>query len=190
MRVIAGSLRGRRLATFEGRDVRPTADRVREALFSILQSRLGSFAGLRVLDLFAGSGALAIEAVSRGATSAVLVEKAPQSAKLIRENIERCHLEDKTSLMVGDAWPLLQGELLSGPFDLVFVDPPYGQGLAERAVSLIGGLSLLDAGGILCAEAGIDELLPEAAGRLLRVDQRRYGSTMLNFYSCACEGCP
>ncbi len=103
MRVIAGTSRGRRLTEFAGLKVRPTPDRVREALFSILQSKLGNFSGLRVLDLFAGSGALAIEALSRGASSACLVEKDRTAEKVIRKNLALCKLEEKTTLLIRDA---------------------------------------------------------------------------------------
>ena len=182
MRVIAGSSRGRRLALFEGRDVRPTPDRVREALFSILQSKLGGFSNLRVLDLFAGSGALAIEALSRGATSACLVDKTTASAKVIRENLELCQLSDKTKLIIRDAFLALTG-FEPGSFDLVFIDPPYGQGLAERALVEVERLKLLSENGIVCAETGAGEILPESVGQLQCIDQRRYGTIMINFYS-------
>lgn len=187
MRVIAGSARGRRLATFKGHNVRPTPDRVREALFSILQSKLGSFAELKVLDLFAGSGALAIEALSRGAASACLVEKSPASATIIRENLVRCQLPAKAELIVGDVWVVLRG-FSAGSFDLVFLDPPYRQGSAGRALTEVDRLSLLTENGILCAETPADESLPEAVGRLQRIDQRRYGTVMINFYRPLSEG--
>ncbi len=181
MRVISGSCRGRRLTTFKGRNVRPTPDRVREALFSILQSKLGSFANLKVLDLFAGSGALAIEALSRGAASACLVEKTTTSEKIIRENLDRCQLSQRAELVIRDAWQALHG-FSARSFDLVFIDPPYGQGFAERALVEIEKLGLLSENGILCAETGTGETLPQAIGRLQRVDQRRYGTIMINFY--------
>ncbi len=182
MRVIAGTSRGRRLTLFEGRDVRPTPDRVREALFSILQSKLGSFTNLRVLDLFAGSGALAIEALSRGATSACMVDKAHASEKIIRENLDRCKLSDKAKVIIRDALQTL-AEFSPCSFDLIFLDPPYGQELAEHALVEIDRLGILNQDGIICAETGINEILPESVGRLQRIDQRRYGTIMINFYS-------
>jgi 16S rRNA (guanine(966)-N(2))-methyltransferase RsmD len=182
MRVIAGSARGRRLAVFKGRDIRPTPDRVREALFSILQSKLGSFTGLKVLDLFAGSGALAIEALSRGATSACLVEKSSASVAIIRENLERCQLSAKAKVIAKDAWQALHS-FNACAFDLIFLDPPYGQGSTERALVELDRLNLLTENGVLCAETATDESLPEAVGRLQRIDQRRYGTIMINFYS-------
>jgi 16S rRNA (guanine(966)-N(2))-methyltransferase RsmD len=182
MRVIAGTSRGRRLAVFEGRDVRPTPDRVREALFSILQSKLKSFAALRVLDLFAGTGAMAIEALSRGAISACLVDKSPASAKIIRENLDSCQLADKAKLIISDAWQALP-EFAPGSYDLIFLDPPYGQKLVERALAEIDRLGLLSKSGILCAETAADEILPESVGQLRRIDQRRYGTIKINFYA-------
>lgn len=182
MRVIAGTSRGRRLALFEGNDVRPTPDRVREALFSILQSKLGGFTDLRVLDLFAGSGALAIEALSRGAASACLVEKATASAKLIRENLDRCQLSNKANVIIREALQVMPG-LGTNSFDLIFIDPPYGQELAKRALVEADRLSLLSEAGIICAETGADEILPESVGQLQRIDQRRYGTIMISFYT-------
>ncbi len=180
MRVIAGTSRGRRLAGFKGRDVRPTPDRVREALFSILQNRLGDFSGLRVLDLFSGSGALAIEALSRGALSACLVDNSPDSEKIIRQNLERCRLIDKAEITCQDAFRALRG-FPPDSFDLIFLDPPYGRKLAELAISAISKQGVLRRQGMLCAETGADEILPEKIDRLQIFDQRRYGSVMIHF---------
>ena len=182
MRVIAGTSRGRRLTMFEGRDVRPTPDRVREALFSILQSKLGSFSGIKVLDLFAGSGALAIEALSRGAASACLVEKDRAAELVIRKNLNLCKLEEKTTLYIRDALRCLH-EFTAASFDLIFLDPPYSQGLAEQALLEIEKQGILSNGGIICAETGSREILPESVGNLQRIDQRRYGTIMINFYA-------
>ena len=187
MRVIAGTSRGRRLTLFEGRDVRPTPDRVREALFSILQSKLGSFSGIKVLDLFAGSGALAIEALSRGAASACLVEKDRMAEFVIRENLSLCKLEDKTTLLIKDALRCLH-EFTAGSFDLIFLDPPYSQGLAKQALLETESQGILSNDGILCAETGAKEVLPESVGNLQRIDQRLYGTIMINFYTHKPEG--
>ncbi len=182
MRVIAGTSRGRRLATFTGHDIRPTPDRVREALFSILQSKLDNFAGLRVLDLFAGSGALSIEALSRGAASTCLVEMAPAAAKLLRENLNLCHFATAAEVIIKDVFQALT-QLKDRDFDLIFLDPPYGQGLANRTLAEIERLKLLGKNGILCAETGTDETFPLSVGHLQRIDQRRYGTTMINFFT-------
>lgn len=182
MRVIAGTSRGRRLTMFEGRDVRPTPDRVREALFSILQSKLGSFSGIKVLDLFAGSGALAIEALSRGAASACLVEKDRAAELVIRKNLSLCKLEEKTTLHIKDALRCVH-EFTADSFDLIFLDPPYSQGLAEEALLATEKQGILRDDGIICAETGSREVLPESVGNLQRIDQRRYGTIMINFYA-------
>jgi len=180
VRVIAGTSRGRRLADFKGRDVRPTPDRVREALFSILHSRLGGFSELKVLDLFSGSGALAIEALSRGAKTACLVENAPASAKIIHENLERCQLTEKAHIAIKDVFQALE-DFPPESFDLIFLDPPYGRKLAEQAISEISRLGLLHRHGTLCAETGADEILPGRIGHLQIFDRRRYGSVMIQF---------
>jgi 16S rRNA (guanine966-N2)-methyltransferase len=180
LRVIAGTSRGRRLASFAGRNVRPTPDRVREALFSILQSRLGNLSGLRVLDLFAGSGALAIEALSRGAAEACLVEKSPDSVKITRENLDCCQLAEKAVVITRDVFLALR-DFSPESFDLVFLDPPYGKGLAEQTILEINRHGLLDKNGILCAETGANEAIPEKIGRLQVFDRRRYGSVMIHF---------
>ena len=186
MRVIAGTSRGRRLTEFKGKNVRPTPDRVREALFSILQSKLGSFSGLTVLDLFAGSGALAIEALSRGAESAFLIEHDRKATTVIRENIELCRLGSQTKIIYRDAFVALKE--LPATFDLIFLDPPYKKGLAEQAATIISELSLLNVDGVICAETACDESMPEQIGVLKRLDQRRYGSVMIHFYSISEEG--
>lgn len=186
MRVIAGTSRGRRLAELKGFNVRPTPDRVREALFSILQSRLGTFQDLAVLDLFAGSGALAIEALSRGARSACLVEADRATAKMIQENLERCRMLDRAEIVKSDAAVALQ-RFPEAAFDLIFLDPPYHKGLAEQALNQIAASQLLTDDGILCAETGADEVLPDAVGMLVRFDQRRYGTIMIHFYSISDE---
>ncbi len=186
MRVIAGTSRGRRLTEFKGKNIRPTPDRVREALFSILQSKLGSFKGLKVLDLFSGSGSLAIEALSRGADSALLVEKDSAAGKIILENIQRCQFEERTLLLIKDVFSALKD--LKDSFELIFLDPPYNKSLAERAVRLIEELEILSHNGLICAETGANEIMPEQVGAFIRDDQRRYGSVMIHFYSISSEG--
>jgi 16S rRNA (guanine966-N2)-methyltransferase len=135
VRIIAGRFRGRRLASLGKGDsaahLRPTADRVRESLFSMLDHR-GLIAGARVLDLFAGTGAMGIEALSRGASAAVFVENGRTGAGLIRENMRSLGVAGEARLLRRDATRL--GPVEGDPFDLVFLDPPYGKGLGERAL--------------------------------------------------------
>jgi 16S rRNA (guanine966-N2)-methyltransferase len=124
VRVIAGSARGRRLATPPGSTTRPMTDRVRESLFSALESR-GGIAGARVLDLYAGSGVLAIEALSRGAERALLIERAPAAAGICRDNVARAGFDARATVEAGDVPLVLARTQPPAPFDLVFVDPPY-----------------------------------------------------------------
>ncbi|MBA2770538.1 MAG: 16S rRNA (guanine(966)-N(2))-methyltransferase RsmD, partial [Sphingomonas sp.] len=121
MRIIAGAFRGRKLQAPAGMETRPTADRVRETLFSMLASRLGAFEGLRVADLFAGSGALGLEALSRGAAFACFVEQDRRAIEAIRANIAALGIQDRSQLLARSALALPPAE----PFDLIFADPPY-----------------------------------------------------------------
>ncbi|MCP4381100.1 MAG: 16S rRNA (guanine(966)-N(2))-methyltransferase RsmD [Hyphomicrobiales bacterium] len=137
MRVVGGELRGRRLATPSSSAVRPTSDRLRETLFDILAHRYGDpVSSAHVLDLFAGTGALGIEALSRGSGFALFVEKDPSALALVRRNIDTLGLADRASIHRRDACRL--GVLTSArPFALVFADPPYGQKLGEKALAAI-----------------------------------------------------
>lgn len=131
MRVIAGDWRGRRLVAPKGDATRPTADRTRETLFSMLTSRLGSFDGLRVADLFAGSGALGLEALSRGAASCLFVEQDPIAVRAIRSNIDALDARGKASVQAGSVMAL--GPIAT-PYDLILLDPPYDSGAGQVAI--------------------------------------------------------
>ena len=158
MRIIAGAWRGRRIEAPAGASVRPTADRVRETLFSMLASRLGSFEELRVADLFAGSGALGLEALSRGAAHATFVDRDGKALAAIRANAERLGAGDKVRVLAGSALSLPRSE----PFDLILADPPYAPGSgSEAAASVIAG-DWLAPGGLLAIEsARRDRVLAE-----------------------------
>lgn len=184
MRIISGSAKGRKLAEFKGLDIRPTPDRVREALFSMLASRLGSLHNLRILELFAGSGAFSLEALSRGAQWAILVDSSPQAAALITENIARCHLHEKARLLrqtAQNALPLLQKD---APFDVLFMDPPYHQALIPPLLEQIATLQLLDRHGIIVAETGAKENLELPASVMLQ-EKRRYGGSQIHLITHA-----
>ncbi len=181
MRIISGSARGKKLGTFAGTSIRPTADRVREALFSILLSRLGSLEGLQVLDLFAGTGALALEALSRGAADAVLIEPNARACALIRRNADRCGLSDHLTLLRGSAPSLLSRLTDHKSFDLIFLDPPYGRGLLLPALIAICEQGLLAPEGLICVEAPRTERLPNSISDLEVMDQKHYGATTLTF---------
>ena len=183
MRIIAGTYRGRALAQVgkgdAGAHLRPTSDRVRESLFSMLAHR-DVVQGARVLDLFAGTGALGLEALSRGAESVCFVENGRVGQKLISQNIEVLRAEDQTTLMRNDATRL--GAWPHVAFDLVFLDPPYGKGMGERAL----GAAL--AGGWLAPEALIvwEESAPMMAPEgFERIDKRKYGDTHVTLLTLA-----
>ena len=148
MRIIAGQWRGRRLRTPPGLETRPTADRVRETLFSMLASRLGSFEGLRVADLFAGSGALGLEALSRGAAFACFVENDSKAATAIRANAADLEALDRVQILGGSALTLRKSE----PFDLLFADPPYAPGSGSAVVAAVAAADWLAPSGWMAVE--------------------------------------
>ncbi len=190
MRIISGAARGKQLATFKGGTIRPTPDRVREAVFSILTSRCGSLAGLTVLDLFAGTGAMALEALSRGASRAVLVDKDDQALALIAGNLKSCAMTGQAEVLRGAAPGVLDRLPPGRRFDLIFLDPPYGQGLVETTLQALGDRELLVPGGVVCAESGRHDQIPERIGKLRRYDLRRYGITAVHFFEHADREAP
>lgn len=183
MRIIAGTAKGRTLRSFAGDTIRPTSDRTREAIFSILFSRIGGWQNKRVLDLCAGSGAMAIEALSRGAAAAVLVDQAATAEKLVRQNLTDCQLESRARFIRGTL-PKVLGQLDPGQvFDVVFIDPPYRQGLADLTLAALAATDLLHEESLVCVETGIKESLNAVYGKLALVLKRNYGSTRISFFS-------
>ena len=176
MRVITGSARGRRLKELEGLETRPTTGKVKEALFSVSQCDIE---GRGVLDLFAGTGQLGIEALSRGAECAVFVERRRDALQVIRENLEACGMTDKARVVNGDAMSYLKsGE----KFDLIFLDPPYASGLLEQALEEIVRFDICRRHGIIVAESAADKTLPPLAGPYALYREYRYGKIKLTVY--------
>ena len=191
MRVIAGEARGRQLLAPKSRRVRPTSDRVKEALFSILSSRLGDFGGMRVLDLFAGTGNLGIEALSRGAGTAFFVDSHRESAEMIRRNLDHTGYTEKAKVVVQEAAAALKWLGRSeAPFHLVFLDPPYGEGHAERVLDLLAASPLIDQGSTVVAEFSAKEEMPRSFGRLKESERRIYGDTAISFLTISDRGEP
>jgi 16S rRNA (guanine966-N2)-methyltransferase len=155
MRIIAGEWRGRQIEAPPGAATRPTADRVRETLFSMLASRLGHFEGLRVADLFAGSGAMGLEALSRGAKSATFVENQPDAVASIRRNAGKLGAGDRVHIIPGSALALPRSE----PFELIFADPPYAPGSGTAAVRAVIDAGWLAPGGWLSLETSRGEAI-------------------------------
>ena len=178
MRIVGGTRRGRRLLAPRSAAVRPTADRVRESLFNVLGQVL---AGGDVLDLYAGTGALGLEALSRGAERAVLVEAAAAAAELCRKNSEALDFQEEVTVLRLPALRAVERLAREGRrFALAFADPPYAARAGRWVVEAVG--PLLQPGGTLVVEHDRREALPEAEGPLFRVDQRRFGDTVLSFY--------
>ena len=181
MRVIAGAAKGRRLKVPKGLTLRPTAARVKEALFNILPHDLSGF---RVLDLFAGTGNLSIEALSRGAAGALLVDASHKAEKVLRENLEASGFSDRSKVWVSPVMRSLR--LLSGRgerFNLIFLDPPYDKGWVNKILRMISQGELLKETGILVAEHSLREKVEEDVDPLVLKDQRRYGTTHLSFFA-------
>ena len=177
MRIIAGEFRGRALASVgkgdAGAHLRPTTDRVRESLFNVLSHQI-DFDGLRVLDLFAGTGALGLEALSRGATHVTFVDDGRVAQGLIRKNIDLTRSADRTDLIRRDATRL--GENANAPYDLIFLDPPYGKGLGQKAVTTLSNGWIAD-GALIVWEENAPMQPPE--GFTLQ-DSRKYGDTHIS----------
>lgn len=174
MRIIAGSARGTRLKTARGMSTRPSADRIKESLFSVLSSR-EMIGGSRVLDIFSGTGALALESLSRGAESAAAIDKS--TGRLIRENGDLTHLTERLEVISGDALAALSRLITEGrQFDLIFSDPPYHKGLTEKTLALLAKGRLLSDEGLICAEVAADEAIDPPEGLEL-IRQLNYGKT-------------
>lgn len=187
MRVIAGSARGRRLETVAGWSVRPTADRVKEALFSALGSR-ASLDGATVLDLYSGSGALGIEALSRGARHVTFVEQDRAARLVLARNLERCGFSDRASVLAVPVRRALDDLARRGTrFDGALLDPPYGRGLAAATLEALGQGRALRDDAWVAAEHHVDDALAERYGGLRLTASKRYGSTALTLYSNSVE---
>ncbi|HID67551.1 MAG TPA: 16S rRNA (guanine(966)-N(2))-methyltransferase RsmD [Roseibacterium sp.] len=175
MRIISGEFRGRKLATLgkgdTGAHLRPTTDRVRESLFSVL-THLGVLSGARVLDLFAGTGALGLEALSRGAAQVTFVDDGRVAGGLIRKNIELTQSQPLTRFVPMDARKL--GPCPGDPFDLVFLDPPYGKGLGIRALRAVQADGWLSEGALVVCEENAPQEVPPGFDL---ADRRKYGDT-------------
>ena len=183
MRVISGSAGGRRLLAPRGMRVRPTADRVKEALFSIIRSREGNLEGMRVLDLCAGTGGLGIDALSRGAAEAVFVDNHRESADLITRNIELAGFSGKGKVLTKEALAALRElEGVGERFHLIFLDPPYRLGLVGKLLAALAGSQLLDDTALVVAEFASGEELATTFGILQECDRRRYGDTSVAFF--------
>lgn len=175
MRVITGSARGRKLEQLSGEDVRPTTDRVKEAVFSIIQFNIQ---GRRFLDLFAGSGQMGIEALSRGAKEAVFVDNRRESTEIVRKNLKTTGFESNSKVVPMESLSYLT--LNTDPFDIVFLDPPYGTGLLQSA--LLKTERVMNKGGIIICESPYTEELPQQLDEFVKYREYKYGKIKITTY--------
>lgn len=175
MRVITGTAKGRKLTAPVGLQTRPTSDMAKEAVFSIIQFEVE---GAQVLDLFAGSGQLGIEALSRGAAAAVFVDKAREAQGAIRQNLDKTGLAQRARVVTGDVLSFLKTE--TGAYDIALLDPPYHMGLAAEALPLVA--ARMRPGAVILCETMRDEPMPDAAGDFSNRREYRYGKTKITTY--------
>ncbi len=175
MRVITGSARGRALETLSGIDVRPTSEKVKEAIFSIIQFELE---GRNVLDLFGGSGQLGIEALSRGAKRATFVDSCADAVKVMQKNLASTKLEDRSVVLRTDS--LSFAASTDERFDVVFLDPPFGKDIQSKVIPLIA--AKVNRGGVIVCEALHNEVLPEEAGNFKLFREYKHGKTKITVY--------
>lgn len=177
MRVIAGRAKGTQLKTPEGMLTRPTTDRVKEALFSIIQFDLR---GAAVLDLFGGTGQLGIEAISRGAASAVFVDARREACQLIRENVKKARMEGESTIVQADYLDYLRR--CRQKFSVILLDPPYAEVFLETAIKKITEIDILQTGGIIVAERPLGKELPWEYDGYVRSKDYKYGKIILTVY--------
>ena len=177
MRVITGTARGIQLKTPEGLQTRPTTDRVKEAMFSIIQFEVP---GAKALDLFGGTGQLGIEALSRGAKSAVFVDAGDKACRLIQENLKRTKLDGQGRVVRSDYLDFLRRS--KETFDIIFLDPPYAEVFLENALNLITEIDILETNGIIVAERPLGKELPWEYNGYQRSKDYKYGNTLVTLY--------
>ena len=177
MRVITGTARGRKLGQLQGMDTRPTTDQVKESIFNIIQFDIE---GRRVLDLFAGTGQLGIEALSRGAAGCTFVDQRKDAVALVRSNLKLCQLSDKARVVQGEALSFLS--TVRERYHLVFLDPPYRTDLLENAIKKIAEIDMLTENGIIICESPADKVLPELPQPYRKGREYRYGKIKITVY--------
>jgi 16S rRNA (guanine(966)-N(2))-methyltransferase RsmD len=179
MRIIAGAFRGRRLHAPKDSRIRPTSDRVREAVFNIIAAQVE---GASVLDLFAGTGAMGLEALSRGARFCLFVDQGAEAMRLIGANVRLCGAQERSRMVQGPVGSVVrrlcsENEL----FDVIFMDPPYGKGYIEQSLEVVGGVAA--DGALVVAERHVRDEPPKVPGIWQEPRERRYGDTLISVYS-------
>jgi len=183
MRVITGTARGRKLKDLPGLDTRPTTDKVKESIFNIVQFDVE---GRKVLDLFAGTGQLGIEALSRGAESCVFVDQSREAVKVIRENVKTTGFESQSRVVTGDAVSFLTS--CREKFGLAFLDPPYASDLLDRALLKMSEIDIMAENGIIVCESALDKVMPQLPAPYGMGRDYRYGKIKLTLYHRRADG--
>lgn len=183
MRIITGIAKGRKIMAPEGMDTRPTSDRVKESLFNILDNKIDIY-GKNVLDLFAGTGNLGIEAISRGALMCTLIEQNKNTFKTLKENINTLNFNEKSEAYNQDAFSALEiFKKNNKKYDIIFLDPPYGKGLIEKAIEKIANIDLLENNGIIVSEYDENDIIPENISSIKKYRTEKYGRTKISFWT-------
>ena len=177
MRVITGSARGQQLKELPGMETRPTTDRVKEGLFNVIQFDIE---GRRVLDLFAGTGQLGIECLSRGSAFCDFVDASPAAMRIVKDNVSACRLADRAAFHQKDFEAFLSGA--KGGYGVVFLDPPYSNGALERALERIAAIDIVTGNGIIVCESPVEQVLPDLPHPYVKGREYRYGRIKLTLY--------
>ena len=185
MKILTGALRGQPIQFTKNPHLRPTADKVRKALFDMLQAHIE---GKRTLDLFAGTGALGLEALSMGASKATFVELDKTQCKKIRENLQRLKLDERAEVLNADALTAIESFSRQGrSFDIILIDPPYEKGLGLKAMAALNASSLIGSGCVVIFECSKRETAPETVGQLQNIKEKVYGDTRVAVYRFAAD---
>jgi 16S rRNA (guanine966-N2)-methyltransferase len=180
LRVISGQAKGHKLKTIDGNSTRPTSDRVKESLFNIITSYI---LDADVLDLYAGTGNLGIEALSRGAASAVFVDKSRECFEVIKDNLNHTKLENSALVITGEVITTLNKLSMDNKkFDIIFLDQQYNKNLIQETLKVIDKNDIINDNGIVIAEKDVVDIIPEEVGRLKLTRNQKYGDTVLSFY--------
>ena len=178
MRIIAGSLKGRKLETLKGNDVRPTGDKVKEAIFSMIDAYLDDSV---VIDLFSGTGNLGLEALSRGAKMCYFGDNRQESIRITKINIEYCKVQESSKVISGSFEKVLAK--MPEKADIIFLDPPYDKGLLTACFEKIREFKDLNEGGIIVSEHGIKDKLPDVVAGFTKIKEKRYGTVWVSLFS-------
>lgn len=181
MRIVSGELKNRKIKSREGRETRPTLERIKESIFSIIDNKI---VDSRFLDLYAGTGNIAIEALSRGAKRAILIENDKEALRIIIDNLNSLGLDSRARAYKNDVFRAIEIlERKNEKFDIIFLDPPYKENLSTGTIEKLSEHNLLQNGGIIISEHSVYEKMPDKIGRYVKYDERNYNKKIVTFYT-------